>query len=160
MEKITTITPAWDKRDPNPEKNYGIHCCDLRMVLKGELGAVQFVLMTGWFTQNIREEYKSRNSNVMSLYPLPADVGYHSPVPRYEGQTRIGEVSFDVDSMSETEKVPEKDLPICEYLGKPCYYDGSGLAAEEVFNILTADGSDGVWKYLENYYIKVFGELK
>ena len=39
VERITKIYPAWDRRDPNPSKNYGIHGAELRMVLKGELGA-------------------------------------------------------------------------------------------------------------------------
>jgi hypothetical protein len=158
MERITKITPAWDRRDPDPEKNYGIHGCDLRMVLVGELGAVQFVLMTGWFTNAVRAE---KGTGVGNLYPLPADLGYHSPVPMYDGQTRIGELVFDKgDILKEPTKIPEKDLPNCEYLGKPCYYDGSGLAAEETFDILTSEGSDGVWKHLEKYYIARFGELK
>lgn len=164
MEKITTISPAWDKRDPNPEKNFGIHCCDLRMVLKGELGAVQFVLMTGWFTKEVRE----RSLGISNMYPLPADLGYHSPKPMYEGHTRIGEMKYEflredkvegLPGVKET-KVPEEDLPICEYLGCPCYYDGSGLNATKVFDILTEKGSDGVWEYLEKYYIDIFGELK
>lgn len=46
MERITEITPAWDKRDPDPKKNYGIHGCELRMYLKGELGTVQFIVYT------------------------------------------------------------------------------------------------------------------
>lgn len=49
----------------------------------------------------------------------------------------------------------------CEYTnGKPCYYDGSGLAAEDCFKELTAKGDQGVWNYLEQQYIDTFGELK
>jgi len=174
MERIHTITPAWDKRDPEPTKNYGIHCCDIRMVIKGELGAVQFVLMTGWFPKHIQDEHKnSRGDNTLGgLYPMPADLGYHSPKPMYEGQSRIGESKFDFSnkeevkvgdetiSMPKETKVPEKDLPICEYLGCPCYYDGSGLNAERIYHVMLEKGSDGVWEELEKYYIETFGELK
>lgn len=170
MEKITTITPAWDKRDPDPKKNYGIHCCDLRMVLKGELGAVQFVLMTGWNLPHITEEFKNKRE-ISNLYPLPADLGYHSPKPMYEGQTRVGETKYDFDNPEEIvlgeEKVKfpsaslvKEDLPVCEYIGKPCYYDGSGLNAERIYKIMLEEGSDGVWKELESYYTRIFGELK
>jgi hypothetical protein len=172
MEKITQITPAWDKRDPDPKKNYGIHCCDLRMVLKGELGAVQFVLMTGWNLPHIQEEQKAKGNPTSGLYPLPADLGYHSPKPMYEGQTRIGENRYDFEDteelqmgngvlkMPKSHKVEEKDLPICEYIGCPCYYDGSGLNAERIYKIMLTEGSDGVWRELESYYITIFGELK
>ena len=73
--------------------------------------------------------------------PLPADVGYHSPTPLYEGQTVCSDH--------------------CEYLdGKPCYYDGSGLFAEEVYQKLVEGGSDEVWKILEERYMELFGELR
>ena len=170
MERITNITPGYDKRDPDPSKNHGIHGCDLRMVLKGKLGAVQFVLYTDWFPKSVDKEKLS-----FGLYPIPVDVGYHSPVPQYEGQTRIGEhritdifenIQLTTDLIGtgvktpEIEKVPEQDLPICEYIGCPCYYDGSGLATIKVFDILLNEGSDGVWKHLEEYYINVFGKLE
>lgn len=76
------ITPSWDKRNPDPTKNYGIHGCDLRMVLRGELGAVQFVMSTGWFLKSI-DTSKFRS---MTLYPMAVDIGYHSPIPMYEEQ--------------------------------------------------------------------------
>ena len=138
MERIIKLLPAWDKRSKEAGKNYGIHGVDLRMYLKGELGVVQFVLYTGWQLPHVQEEFK--NTNYYSE-PLPADVGYHSPKPMYEGQ----------EVMSES----------CELLdGKPCYYDGSGLMAEDVYKILLTEGSDGVWKNLEERYIDLFGELR
>lgn len=138
MERIVKFLPAWDKRSNDPSKDYGVHGVDLRMYLKGELGAVQFVLYTGWHLPHVQEEWNSRNYHPK---PLPADIGYHSPKPMYEGQ----EICSDS----------------CELLdGKPCYYDGSGLMAEEVFKILLTEGSDGVWKNLEERYIDLFGELR
>ena len=72
---------------------------------------------------------------------MPADVGYHSPKPIYEGQ----EIMSDC----------------CECLGgKPCYYGGSGLYAEKIYKVLVEKGSDEVWKKLEEYYIDIFGKLK
>lgn len=127
MERITKLTPAYDKRHKDPKKNYGIHGVDVRMILKGDLGAVQFVLFTNWYLKHID---KSRWSDYMKE-PLPADLGYHSPKPKYEGHTRITES--------------------CEYLdGKPCYYDGCGVAAGVIYDILLKEGSDGVWEELED----------
>lgn len=149
FEKIIDITPAYDKRDPEPSKNYGIHGCDLRMILKGDKGAVQFIVFTNWHLLHVTEEFvnKTIHKNVLDKYdiicsflPTPVDIGYHSPVPRYDGQDMV------TDS--------------CKYLdGRPCYYDGSGLEAERVYNILLKDGSDGVWAELERYYNDLFGEI-
>ena len=137
MERIVEFYPAYDKRDSDPTKNYGIHGVDLRMVLKGERGAVQFVLYTDWQLPHVAAEHKARG---LHLEPLPADLGFHSPVPMYDGDEAIESA--------------------CAYLdGKPCFYDGSGLAADRIFSVLRAEGSDGVWRELEAYYTDVFREL-
>ncbi len=143
MEKLITLSPAWNKTDPNSKKNYGIHGVELRMVLKGLLGAVQFVLFTNWYLPEDQiKQRKYMSPDKYYLYePMPADKGYHSPKKRYEGQT-----------------ICQKK---CEYLdGKPCYYDGSGLNAEPLYDILLKEGSEGVWKNLEQFYIDIFNELK
>ena len=125
FERIVEFTPAYDKRDPDPKKNYGIGSVILRMVLKGPAGAVQFMLYTNWCLPHVQEELLVRASSrgassIRALFfPLPADKGYHSPVPRYEGQEAISES--------------------CPYLdGRPCYYDGSSMAADELYNLLIA----------------------
>lgn len=142
FEKIVKITPAFDKRDPNPSKDYGIHGCNLLMVLTGEKGAVQFLLFTNWQLPHVTKERKIRwqsPDDIHRLYePMPADLGYHSPFPLWDGQQ------------------PASDS--CEYCdGKPCYYDGSTLNADPVYEILLNEGSDGVWKRLEEYYYETFG---
>jgi len=149
MERIIKFNPAWDKRDPDPSKNYGIHGVELAMILKGDQGAVQFVVYTNWHLPHVKEELDEKllkgagqgnlnNYLFCIIHPLPADLGYHSPIPTYEGQSIIS------DS--------------CEYLnGNPCYYDGSGLEAERIYEILLNEGSDGVWRELEDYYKTIFG---
>ena len=172
MERITQFSPAWDRSDPDPKKNQGIHSVELRMVLKGELGAVQFLLYTGWYLKKNQEHLKKTLPDRLSdMYPLPADLGYHSPKPMYEGHEAMGSSSFDWDNKEEV-GTPDNPLQLpllkptgtftpCEYLdGKPCYYDGSGLNAERVYGVLLEKGSDGVWKELEEYYVSTFGELK
>lgn len=129
MEKLVTFSPAWDKTDKDPMKNFGIHGVELRMVLKGTLGATQFVLYTGWMIPGLNDHE-----------PMAADIGYHAPTQQFEGQ-----ISTDD----------------CPYLdGKPCFYDGSGLRAMRVFDVLRKEGSDGVWKLLEEEYVSRFGNLE
>jgi hypothetical protein len=142
MEKIVKFYPAFDRRK-DPKGNYGIHGVDMRMILKGDKGAVQFVLYTNWHLPHVQEELNIKAIGQDSIYisailnPMPADLGYHSPVPIYEGQSVASES--------------------CEYLdGKPCYYDGSGLNAERIYEVLLKEGSDGVWRELEDYYNIIF----
>ena len=45
FEKIVHAEPAFDKRNGDPKKNYGIHGVNLRFVLKSKLGAVQFLFI-------------------------------------------------------------------------------------------------------------------
>lgn len=146
-----TFSPAYDKRDRDPKKDYGIHGVDIRFVLKGELGATQFVMSTGWLlpeTVGAIEDERGYGEGALSYaealasrstakyFPSPTDLGYHSPHPRYVGQTVISDD--------------------CGYIGGPCYYDGSGLNAWFPFKALLREGHEGVWRVLEDYYNEVF----
>ncbi len=64
MQREITMTPAYDKRDPDPSKNYGVHGVNIVYVLKGKLGAVQFVLYTNWMGTKYREESLSDNQQM------------------------------------------------------------------------------------------------
>lgn len=145
LEQVVKFFPAWDKRSPDPKKNYGIHCVELLMLLKGEKGAVQFKLFTNWNLPQVQKETDAKylinpdkKIGLCLYHPMPADLGYHSKVPRWEGQEPISQE--------------------CEYTGGPCYYDGSGLNAQRIYEVLTKEGSDGVWRELEAYYKRIFEE--
>ena len=142
LERIVTVTPAFDQRDPDPRKNYGIHGCELRFVLKGAKGATQFVVYTNWQLPHVNNEHCARAWTGEKLrytfLPIGADVGYHSPTPQYEGQTNLG---------------PCNILDI-----KHCYYDGSSLAAEDLLKRMIAEGDAAVWSELEATYHEHFGE--
>ena len=141
MKRIIDFVPGYDKRDPDPKKNYGIGSMMIWFVLKGERGAVHFSITTGWYPENVQREFYARKKVLDIVNPVGADVGYHSPEPMYEGQETVD------DS--------------CEYLdGKPCYYDGSGLAADDLAKRFLVDGDSTVWSELENVYIQRFGVLE
>lgn len=142
FERIVELTPAFDMRDPNPAKNYGIHPVELRMILKGERGAVQFVLHTGWHLSHVHDEFWRKH--LVDGYdwtkPYPADLGYHSRYPIYEGQEPLGED--------------------CPYVpGGVCYYDGSTLNAEPLYEVLLKEGSEGIWRHLEAFYHETFAKF-
>ena len=135
FEKIVQFSAAYDKRDPDPKKNCGIHGVTIRFIYKGDKGATQFVLYTNWQLPHVTEEQRKNMSQdkYFLFEPLPADLGYHSPIPQYEGQTCVQDE--------------------CEYLdGKPCYYDGSALQAARVYKRLLEEGEDGVWAELADTY--------
>ena len=131
LARVVKFTAAWDKRSDNPATNYGIHGVELRMYLGSPEGAVQFVLFTGW---HWLDGNPPRNNPAHA--PIPADLGYHSPVPHYDGQ---------------------ETLPCDIIAGGRCYYDGSGLNAYPVYEMLLRGGDEAVWAYLEGYYAEVFG---
>lgn len=136
-KQIVEFAPAYDKRNPDPSKNYGIHGVELRFILKGKKGAVQFVLFTNWMLPHVQEEQEAQHVGHTFCHPMPADLGYHSHNPTYEGQKSI------------TENCPYLD-------GHKCYYDGSGLNAERIYKVLLQEGDKGVWQQLGEYYNQVF----
>lgn len=162
MKKLVTFKPGFDKRNPDPNKNCGIHGMEIRFTLKNYKGAVQFILFTNWlpttggsdlkwFEKILPTETKDAyrpmfvtlliNPFIPSTFlkPFPADIGYHSPKPIYDEQKTVTEE--------------------CELLGgKPCYYDGSGLNAIRIFEVLLNEGDEGIWRELQNYHEYIFGE--
>lgn len=139
MERRIVITPAFDKRHPDPHKNYGIHNAELHFYLIGPEGVIQFVVSTGWDLPHVAEEFKRKG--IAPSKAWGTDIGYHSYVPRYEGQTPL------TDS--------------CPLLGgKQCYYDGSTLNAEPIFNRMVAEGHEAVWEELERWYIATFATVE
>lgn len=159
MERIVNFYPAWDKRNLDSQKDYGIHCVEIYFVLKGIEGAVSFTILSGWFLSNTTDkllrstEHKSESHFGVGDFFMchfqgrGVDVSYHSLRP-----------------LKEWHKSEEPSTKKCEWLeGKPCWCDGSSLNAKRIFNILVERGSNAVWQELENYYNETFkakGELK
>ena len=130
FEKIIRVEPAFDRRHADPSKDYGIGSVRLLFVLKGTKGAISFGCSTGMYLPQQVSEHGHKPWR--EWQPMGYSVGCCSPYPRYEGQ--------------------QAGSP-CEWLdGKPCYGDGSCLAAEEVMKTLIRKGEEGVWQELENYY--------
>lgn len=143
FEKIIEIMPAFDKR----AEGYGIGSSSLRMILRDTetKQAVQFAMYLGWYlpgslpessplTRKVHRGFRSVAAE--SSDPMPFDLGYHAIAPRYEGQMLMDEN--------------------CEVTGGVCYYDGSSLNAYDAWQILVADGHEGLWRFLEDYYRETF----
>ena len=137
FERLIMFSPSYDER----RKGYGIHGMEMRFLVKGPKGAVQFLVFTNWMLPHVKKELLDRVDKGENLHPClfeghPADLGYHSPKPMYKGQSAM---SND-----------------CDVLGGKCYYDGSGLNAERPFGILVSQGLESLWNFLEEYYGSVF----
>ena len=63
LEHRVEFTPAYDKRDPNPSKNYGIHGVNMKLLVIGEKGVVQFVVCTNWHLPHVQRELEEKPHN-------------------------------------------------------------------------------------------------
>jgi hypothetical protein len=125
---------------------HGQHGMNMRWVLIGPKGAVQWlVYMTNWVPGNVRHGEVGAEHPV-SIVPvnrvigdgMAADIGYHSPVPLWEGQEEYGHMKCEL--------LPEGE----------CYYDGSGVNAEPLLEAFLAHGPHAVWAALARYYGSTF----
>ena len=125
------FVPAFDRQPKD-----AIHCVTLRFMVKRNNRTVQFVLFTGWHLPHVIKHRSTEDRELLSR-PVPTDLGYHSPEPMYDGHTPMW-----------------NDCPI---IGGKCFYDGSTLNAYPVFDLLVREGGEAVWKYLEEYWVTLFG---
>jgi hypothetical protein len=136
LTREVQFTPAYDKRDPNPTKSYGIHGVNITFYLKGPKGVAQFLIYTNWQLPSVSREARG-SCKPQDEYswcpnePMAADLGYHAPVPQYEDQSMMDH---------------------CDLLPDGCYYDGSGLNAKRVFDLLVTNGGEAVWTALQEVY--------
>lgn len=139
FERITRVRLPFDRRHSDPSKNYGIHGLDVYFILKGEKGAAQFAVNFPVFLPHVEREHEGKFPKIRKEI-LGIDVGYHSPVPTFEGQNAMrGD---------------------CDVIGGKCYYDGSGLRADdwvqELFSVRGEHIDKLVWKKLEEEYADRF----
>ncbi|HJY22925.1 MAG TPA: hypothetical protein VJ279_08580 [Hanamia sp.] len=133
FKKRIEFYPAYDKR----KDGYGVHGVNCKFYLIGEKAVIQFVIYTQWHLPHVEQEFSARIDH-MFCKPMAADLGYHSPIPLYEDQRKMKK---------------------CSFFEGGCYYDGSSLQADEMFDILIKEGSKGVWKAMKKYYRNIFEKL-
>jgi hypothetical protein len=54
-ERRVTFTPAWDKRDLYPRKNFGVHGVEVHLTLLDGDWALELIVMTVWMLPKTRE---------------------------------------------------------------------------------------------------------
>lgn len=135
FKREISFKPAFDKRNSDPKKDCGIHGVEMFWTLTGPLGAIALTIFTGWMLDHIEDEMEARTHSGVGFRitrPSAAGVSYHSPKPMYEDQ--------------------QPSSTPCDLIGCNCYSDTSFTGGDEPFRILKEQGSDAVWKWLENYY--------
>lgn len=113
---------------------HGRHGMNVRFLLIGEEGAVQFLMYASdWLPGSIEHGHTRRDLPLMGA--MAADLGHHWLRPVYEGEESHGSK--------------------CEYLADaPCFYDGSGLNADPLLVAFFDSGPDAVWEYLTAYWFE------
>lgn len=133
--RYLTLKPPFDKRNPNPKKDYGIHGMDLIMVLSKNNKAVEFSAFLPVHLTHVVKELALKKDCHFFFEGMGANVGYHSPYPIYENQYL------------------HKD---CRYIGCDCYCNGSSLRADEWYQVFLKEGVDKIWEMLESYWLDMF----
>jgi len=131
-----TITPPFDRRHPDPKKNYGIGGMTLHCLVIKDKKAVQFLAYLPVHLPEVTDELWNKHGTYNSFKGMGADVGYHSPTPMFDDQ----------------EPMKEK----CPYIGCACYYDGSSLRADEWYKVFLREGLGRIWEMLEADWIERF----
>jgi len=135
LTRKVSFSPAFDRRDPNPKKNYGIHGVNINFSVVGPAGGVTYTIYTNWQLPHVQAETDAKelfsgSCRYMFHKPLSAGLNGHWKVPRYEGQSSIAN---------------------CKITGGDCYCGGTSLT-EDLFNRFVAEGDSAIWQTLEERY--------
>ena len=137
LQRQVLVLPAYDRRHPVADKDGGIHSADLVFLVKGEHGAVDLVIHTGWFLPHVRAELEKKPGTSFMFDTAPASIGVHSLRPRPDWQS---------------EALDFNPRGICSYLQRPCIAFEQFLASKDYFDVLVGQGSEALWLKLEERY--------
>lgn len=137
--KKTIFSKSFDRRDPDPKKDYGIGGVDLWFVLKGKKGAISASFRTGWYLPSCFENnYYLDQHERERLRCFMVDM--HTP--------SCGEIDDDSDTNA------------CTWLdnGK-CYLSSTLRDDEKVLQkALLERGSIGLWNEMIKIYYREFNK--
>lgn len=136
--------PGYDHRAEDANKPFGnrrgCHGLNMRWLLHGERGTIQFLVYTSWLPSWVSgDQYRSYEVADTVHAPSPADFGWHWDASLYDGDTATDD---------------------CQYRPGGCHYDGSGLMAEPLFAALLTEGHEAVWRAMEERYAELDAETK
>lgn len=158
MEHKIIFFPADDRTNNKPELNYGVNDVNIKFLVIGKRGIVEFDLHTNWYLPHVMErrllylkmDVRSGKKDFLLMSwisPGPFDVCYMSLIQMSEDDTFFdGGLDYVFDH-------------------QPCFY-GYKYEKEEnglwttyyVYDGFIREGDSFVWNYLEKYYQEVFGD--
>lgn len=166
-ERVTTIESAWDcillpsplcKRhddcDPKiPTKNYGRGGMRIRhLYTVSEDLTVQFLWSPGVYlpeTQAIAHTWSDPLTG-----PMAWDLGWH-----YRYQKPPPELTPDEWGTYDEWPYYGTIMDTCDIYDEGCYYDGSGLNAGPLLDLLIREGDEAMWADLEDYGELLMGRI-
>ncbi len=116
---------AFDRRNDDPRKDYGVHGVDIIFRLSKDGQAVEWRLFTGWQLPHVAAKGEGYDK------PMPSTCRYHSKTPRHNDQ--------------------EQSANECEVTGGVCYSDGT-FVTDDLFDALREGGDEAVWALLEKKF--------
>lgn len=137
FKRVVQFRPAFDKRDPNPAKNYGIGGVRIFFTLKGPKGGITWEVLTPMFLPKTHKETCAKHAQAGEtleiLYRgMGGPISYHRLKPTFKGQ--------------------EKGGP-CTVTGKKfCYSDCGFIAGGDLYDVFLEKGEDAVWEEMEKWY--------
>ena len=159
MNRRVMFFPAFDGTDPNPSKNYGVGCLELRFLVEGDKGVVELQLLTNWYLKHVMESRREA---------MKRDVwcGKEDFLLEHWINPFIADLcNFSLDKMHEDCAYFKEGVHYI-FDGKPCYYDYKYIdedynkpAKDVAYWKLVEKGDEALWKYLEEYYVEVFGNV-
>jgi hypothetical protein len=164
FERLIEFTPAWDQRDTNPKKDYGIGDVEIRFFVIFDRRAIQFSIGTHWYLpQTVERIYKNTFDHFM-CGARSRELCYHSPVPMEEDQNPIGSIELDYESPTVIDGkviapfsfVRTDKFISCGFTGGRCYSEGSFSRGRTALATLIEKGSDELWKFLEAEFVRTF----
>jgi hypothetical protein len=125
---------AWDRTNPDPKKNYGVHGVHIWFELTRDGKGLTFSISTNWHLPHVKPQWgfpKDDLSLRCQYEPMAFGVDYHDTKPHYEGHTcREG----------------------CKITGGKCYSDGSGLLGNDFLQTLIEGGDEALWARMEEQF--------
>lgn len=128
LETGFTMTSAFEARDPDPSKDYGIGAVRMSFYVRGPLGCIVWDLSTGWYLPDVAKRIGPQE-------PSPGAIEFHGAQPSYEGQ----------ESREDCLLVP----------GGHCFWDVGYIIGEEPYEALVREGDQGLYRVLGEWYFRL-----
>lgn len=132
-EQLVTCTPAFEARDPDPSKDYGIGGVQISFAeRRGDL-VIECSFFTDWYLPETQEKL-SRQPRGTYYKPIPLCNGIYWHYPK-----KTNEYQYE-----------QKE---CILSGGSCYGEaGSALYAEKITERLLREGAAGVWAEIDQAF--------